>query len=160
MGTLDIYRRLKRYKPSSGEIGGRRKDQRKIDRFISLQEELGLGDIRFKGQMHTWSNNWGGDERVEERLDRVLANETWCARYLRAQCLNGLAIRSDHSPITLVLGYSDSKGRRSFNFEEMWLKQLEFFKVIKAAWSQGKYSKGGGSKTQNGQLHNGTHWME
>lgn len=39
------------------KIGVRQKDQRNIDEFISLQEDLGLGDIGFKRQMYTWSNN-------------------------------------------------------------------------------------------------------
>lgn len=69
-----------------------------------------------------------------ERLDRVLANRRWCLRFPKAQCLNSLAIGSDHSPIELILNFSDSKGRRRFRFEQMWLERRECFDVIKAAW--------------------------
>lgn len=60
------------------KIGGQRKDQRKIDGFIGRDCP---GRYRIQREMHTWSNNRGRVERVEERLDRVLANELWCAQY-------------------------------------------------------------------------------
>lgn len=69
-----------------GKVEGRRKDQRKIDGVMSLIEDLGLGDIGFKGQMHMWSNNRGRDDQNVERLDRVLANDTWCSSFYKAQC--------------------------------------------------------------------------
>lgn len=62
------------------EKGGR-KDQHKIDGFNRMMEDLYLEDIGFKGQMFTWTNNRRGGERIKERLDRVLANQAWCARF-------------------------------------------------------------------------------
>lgn len=46
------------------KMGGMRKDQRNIKNFTSLLEDLQLGDLVFKGQMHTRSNNRGGGDRV------------------------------------------------------------------------------------------------
>lgn len=39
--------------------GGRPNDQRKIDAFKSLIEDIGLGDLGFNGHIFTWSNNRG-----------------------------------------------------------------------------------------------------
>lgn len=66
------------------KVEGRRKDQRKIDSFTSLIHDLEMGDIGYKGQMHTWSNNRVGEHIISERLDRVLANEAWNGLFQRA----------------------------------------------------------------------------
>lgn len=118
----------------SKKVGGRRKDQFKIDCFTSLNEDIHMEDMGFKGQMHTWSNNRRGNDRIMERLDRVLANLSWCLKFSKAQCVNGLAIGSDHSPVELILNFCDSKGRRRFRFEQMWLERRECFDIIKGAW--------------------------
>lgn len=78
-----------------------------------------MEDICFKRQMHTWSNNRRGVERIVERLDQVLGNRKWCYNYPKAQCINELAIGSDHSPVELILDYNDKKGKRRFRFEQM-----------------------------------------
>lgn len=44
------------------KMGERRKDQRKINGFTTLLDEIRLGDLGFKGQMHTWSNNRRGED--------------------------------------------------------------------------------------------------
>lgn len=79
------------------KIGGRRKDQRMLDAFNSLMGDLQVDDLGFQGQRWTWTNNRSGAERICERLDRILANRSWCNQFPKAQCLNELAIGSDHS---------------------------------------------------------------
>lgn len=66
------------------KVGGRPKEQRKIDGFNRLLDDLALGDVGFKGNMFTWSNNRGGTERIAERLDRALANEEWFRLFPKA----------------------------------------------------------------------------
>lgn len=51
----------------------------------------------------------GGDDRIVERIDRVLAIATWRDRFQRDLCLHGIAIGSDHVPITLSLDHSDAR---------------------------------------------------
>lgn len=102
---------------------GGRKDQHKIDGFINLMEKLLLEDIRFKGQMFTWTNNRRGGDRIMERLDRVLANQSWCAKFPSTQCIHELIIGSDHAPISLHLAHTEGKGRKRFQFENMWLEK-------------------------------------
>lgn len=87
--------------------------------------------------MHTWSNNRRGDERIVERLDRNLVNHPWANIFPRAQCMNRVAIGSDHSPLELNLDQSDARGRKWFRFENMWLEREDCGDVIKAAWSRG-----------------------
>lgn len=89
--------------------GGRRKDQHKIDGFNRVIADLHMDDIGAKGQRFTWSNNRRGSERVIERLDRVIANRMWTAKFYQSQCINEVAIGSDHSPLVPVLCHKNRK---------------------------------------------------
>lgn len=51
--------------------------------FNAMIDDIQMEDIGYKGQMHTWSNNRRGVERILERLDRVLGNRLWCSNYLK-----------------------------------------------------------------------------
>lgn len=95
-----------------------------------------MEDLGYKDQMHTWSNNRWGIDRIVERLDRYMGNRNWCQKYLKAQCVNELATGSDHSPEELILDFTYTKGRRRFRFENMWLKRQECFDLINSAWSR------------------------
>lgn len=118
------------------KVGGR-KDQYKLDGFNSLMEDLSLEDIGFKEQMFTWTNNRRGGERIRERLDRFLANQTWCAKFPSAQCIHELIIGSDHASISLHLSHTERRGRRQFRFEDMWFEKEECHDIIRSAWQVG-----------------------
>lgn len=120
----------------SEKIGGRRKEQYTIDTFTRLIEDIHMEDLGFKGQMHTWSNNRRGVDRIVERLDRFLGNMTWCERFPSAQCVNRVAIGSDHSPVELIIDDMDAKGRRRFRFENMWLERQDCLDLIRASWER------------------------
>lgn len=119
------------------KLMGRRKNQHKLDGFNKLLSDLEVDDIGCKGQRFTWSNNRGGLERVMERLDRRVGNRNWCANFYKCQCINELAIESDHSPIIISLCHNDQNGRKHFRFEEMWLEKEQCYHVIKESWQEG-----------------------
>ena len=54
----------------------------------------------------------GRGEFIKERLDRVVANRDWCARFEDVEVSIGAAICSDHTPIFLNLGGSAGRQRR------------------------------------------------
>ena len=45
----------------------------------------GLVDLGFKGNIFTWDNGRGGNELVQERLDRAYANYEWRAIFPHAK---------------------------------------------------------------------------
>lgn len=95
-----------------------------------------MEDLGFKGKMHTWSNIRRGKDQIVEQLDRFLGNLGWGQRFPKAQCINEVTIDSDHSPVELILDYSDAKGRRRFRFENLWLERQDRFDLIKWAWQR------------------------
>lgn len=132
--TVGMHERFQRHLSPSGEGRGARKDQQKIDAFNSLIEDIGLGDLGFKGQMFTWSNNRRGGERIRERLDRVLVNQQWSTLFPSANCTHELFIGSDHAPICLHLTHKERRGGKQFRFEDMWLEKDKCHDIIRQAW--------------------------
>lgn len=63
---------------------GRSKPQRQIDDFNNFINDMGLEDMGSKGQRFTWGNNRRGEDRVYERLDRLLCNATWATQFPNA----------------------------------------------------------------------------
>ena len=74
--------------------GGLLKPQAAIDKFRKAVNECNFRDLGYTGYPYTWSNNRSGEENVQERLDRFLANDSWFAifpwcriHYLLKRCL-------------------------------------------------------------------------
>lgn len=112
-----------------------------MDGFNNLIDALAVGDIGFKGHKFTWSNNRTGIDRIAERLDRALSNTEWNRLFPNTQCIHGLAIGSDHVPISVRLNHADSRSMRAFKFEDMWLQKPGCLEVIKSAWERGGRGK-------------------
>lgn len=96
-----------------------------------------MEDLRFKGQMFTWTNNRRGSDGVRERLDRTIINHAWATRFPTAQCTHEIIIGSDNAPISLHLAFNDRRGPKPFRFEEMWFEKVDCQNVIRRAWEVG-----------------------
>ncbi|KAL2936256.1 hypothetical protein RDABS01_006694, partial [Bienertia sinuspersici] len=102
---------------------------RKIgDRVIDVMvKEERLHDLGANGYPFTWSNKRSGDDLIEERLDRVLANGEWRAEFSQAHVTNMIWDCSDHIPIVLKLKGENRQPphttqSRVFRFEAKWLQ--------------------------------------
>ncbi|XP_057760299.1 uncharacterized protein LOC130980656 [Arachis stenosperma] len=99
-----------------------------------------LLDLGFVGHAFTWSNNQGGEQNVQERLDRAVANISWKEAFPRAVVQHLQRYRSDHSPIFIdMMGETERKNNRShrFKFEEVWLEKEECEEIVKKTWIPG-----------------------
>jgi hypothetical protein len=52
-----------------------------MDAFCLTLEECGLSDLGFTGPKFTWRNNREGDDYIEVRIDRAVANSSWLSRF-------------------------------------------------------------------------------
>jgi hypothetical protein len=52
-----------------------------MDAFRLTFEDCGLSDLGFFGPKFSWRNNREGDDYIEERIDRVVANSSWLTRF-------------------------------------------------------------------------------
>ncbi|KAB2600004.1 hypothetical protein D8674_010275 [Pyrus ussuriensis x Pyrus communis] len=103
---------------------------RYLDEFMSSSLLMDLG---FQGPAFTWRGMRRGDW-VEERLDRVLANEQWQHLWPKSQVIHGTAIASDHCPIVLNSNPEEPRGGKLFRFEAYWVAEEECKNVVENCW--------------------------
>ncbi|XP_059451134.1 uncharacterized protein LOC132181929 [Corylus avellana] len=110
---------------------------RQMEEFREALEFCNLHDLQYSGPKFTWSNKRGGDDFVQERLDRATTNGEWLEifQYMTVEIL---ATRSsDHAPVH-VMACIQPQGlvRHSprFFYEGGWGKQEENRKTIKKVW--------------------------
>jgi hypothetical protein len=108
-----------------------------MESFQGTLEACGLSDLGFKGPKYTWSNCQEGLDLIKERLDRVVANRSWCEFFREAEVWVGAAISSDHAPITLhVTGLAPKQlQRRPFRYEAGWELEPDYKRTVEKAWS-------------------------
>jgi hypothetical protein len=87
----------------SEKFGGSRWQKRLMEAFQNTLASCGLSDLGYKGPKFTWSNGREGDDFTKERLDKAVANHSWCGLYPEAKVTVGTILWSDHSPIFFQL---------------------------------------------------------
>ncbi|XP_068336635.1 uncharacterized protein [Pyrus communis] len=92
-----------------------------------------LMDLGFQGPAFTWKGLRRG-EWVDERLDRVLANEQWQQLWSNSLVMHGTTIASDHCPIILNSNLEGPRGRKMFRFEAFWVAEEECKNLVKNCW--------------------------
>ncbi|KAL2895409.1 Hydroxyacylglutathione hydrolase [Bienertia sinuspersici] len=97
---------------SSEKKGGGNFKMHETDIFQEAVSTCSLEDLGFIGHEFTWSNNRGGEENIQERLDRFLAN--------------------DLQKRPLRVG-KERRKNKMFRFEEMWLREDSSETVINNA---------------------------
>ncbi|XP_031090853.1 uncharacterized protein LOC115995843 [Ipomoea triloba] len=109
--------------------------------FGEAVEDCGLSQLPLRGYQFTWDRGKGTADWMEERLDKVFANERWRGLQEVAIVENLLTRTSNHS--ALFLNLSSGVGRRSgmrggFKFEMAWLLDEGCRGVVENAWQEGR----------------------
>jgi hypothetical protein len=119
------------------EMHGRfSRSKRQMQAFQDVLDDCGLVDLGFNGFPFTWCNNRDPPNTTWVRLDRVVANMEWLARFPRARVNHVDVIKSDHKCLWLDCEPPSSRRqrRRSLRFEEMWMSDSRCEKTIMEAW--------------------------
>ncbi|KAF4359614.1 hypothetical protein F8388_003617 [Cannabis sativa] len=118
----------------SEKMGGRRFRSREGELLRNFLHEAGGVDLGFQGVRCTWQNARKGEKNIRKRLDRGLADSSWCTSFPNARILNLPILGSDHSPILLSNSEGQSKLNYPFRFLEVWTSSPECEKVVNGAW--------------------------
>jgi exonuclease III len=110
------------------ERSGGRRISVAMREFLDFIFEKGLLDFPLTGGLCTWSNT-----RSWSRIDRFLISPDWEAKYPEALQKRLLCLCSDHFPIVLACRRNKG-GRKSFKFENMWLKEEGFVDKGRGWW--------------------------
>ena len=105
--------------------------------FRDVLEVCGLGDLGFAGLPYIYDNRPAGRANVKVRLDRVVANNTWCDMFSEAKVQHLVAPSSDHFAILLRCVLEElvqQSGRRCRQYEVMWERDPSLPEVIMNTW--------------------------
>ncbi|KAB2621987.1 hypothetical protein D8674_024169 [Pyrus ussuriensis x Pyrus communis] len=125
-----------------------------LEEFLSSSQLMDLG---FNGPTFTWRGLRKGDW-VEERLDRVMANEKWQQLWPNSHVMHETVLASDHCPIVLSSSSEGQKGRKMFrNLVEKcwdrrhhgspvnrWVRSLNDCRYHLSRWNRTKFKRRGG----------------
>ncbi|KAL8544625.1 hypothetical protein ACS0TY_005015 [Phlomoides rotata] len=110
-----------------GEVG----DTRDMAKFDELISQCNLVDMPLSGRTFTW---YRPDGTCKSKLDRILVNSEWIARWSN-QALKGLSrTLSDHCPI-YIASARKNWGPRPFRFINVWVKHPKFKDFFESKWS-------------------------
>ncbi|CAB4316864.1 unnamed protein product [Prunus armeniaca] len=99
-----------------------------------------FNEFEFTGYPFTWSNKLKDTAHVEARLDRGFGNLALLQHWGNFTSHHLVAFSSDHHPILIASDgpHGDKargpRGRRRFQFEEVWTKEVDCEEVVRHSW--------------------------
>ena len=118
------------------KFGGRVVSVNRSLLFKECLDKCNMIDIRFSGPCFTWTNRRDIQALIQERIDRVFVNPSWCLLYPEARVVHLTRCHSDHYPILLEMQPKINMGRkRPFRFQTCWLSEPSFPSLVSRAWS-------------------------
>lgn len=118
--------------------GGVGRRNQAMQNFRDTMNLCNLKDVGYEGYPFTWTNGREGDDNIQERLDRFLANEDWLNLFPSVKVIHEPRSFSDHCPVLLddceTRMVENRPGRRPFRFQEAWTKEETCDKLVEAAW--------------------------
>ncbi|KAF4349831.1 hypothetical protein G4B88_026709 [Cannabis sativa] len=99
-------------------IGGRDYDAREGEFLRNFLFKCGGIDLGSVGGIFTWQNSRLAPNRIQKRLDRVIADGDWCTVFSNARVQNYPITGSDHAPILLDTWGDTLKLNYPFRFLE------------------------------------------
>ena len=105
--------------------------------FKECLDKCSMIDIGFSGPRFTWTNRREVQALIQERIDRVFVNPSWCLLHPKARVIHLTRCYSDHSPVMLeVLLRIITWRNRPFKFQTYWLTDPTFPRIVTQAWGQ------------------------
>ena len=85
------------------KFGGRVVSVNRLLLFKDCLDKCNMIDIGFSGPRFTWTNRREFQALIQERIDRVFVNPTWCVLYPVARVVHLTQCHFDHCPILLEM---------------------------------------------------------
>lgn len=99
----------------SERLGGSQSWPHYIEEFNECCQYTNLDDLRYSGQLLTWSKG-SGSSFLARKLDRVLVNPAWHMVFPKAEAIFHEKGASDHSPAMVNMGVQLHTRKPAFRF--------------------------------------------
>ncbi|KAJ8753681.1 hypothetical protein K2173_026357 [Erythroxylum novogranatense] len=98
--------------------------------------DAGLVDLDTSGPFFTWEGTNPNGDRVQEKLDRAMANSDFASLFPNANAIVLVTPVSDHYAIfsDLCPLANDSSAQRFFRFDNSWLGEEGLEAVVREGW--------------------------
>ncbi|KAK2652286.1 hypothetical protein Ddye_012142 [Dipteronia dyeriana] len=129
-------------RPDKEMVRGRPCKSSSMAEFNDCINRYGLFDLRFEGSQLSWCNSHQGLARSLAKLDRVLINNGFVAKYggAKAHLLNRNT--SDHASILLQFVMDIERyDSAPFHFQNIWTSDVGFLDVVGNYWIESMVSK-------------------
>ncbi|KAL2237662.1 UNVERIFIED_CONTAM: hypothetical protein Sindi_0957900 [Sesamum indicum] len=126
-GDFNAVREMNEVCGASGDI------RMAMEEFNAGIQEAGLIPLPMQGEWYTWHNCSTNSRSLWKRLDRILINDRWLARF-PSSCYHSLLPRtSDHSPLVLHRDRQSQTGGM-FRFDNYLTHSPEFIPSVQNIW--------------------------
>ncbi|XP_011101787.1 uncharacterized protein LOC105179848 [Sesamum indicum] len=127
-GDFNAVRDMNEVCGASGDI------RMAIEEFNASIQVAGLLPLPMQGEWYTWHNCSTSPRSLWKRLDRMLINDRWLARF-PSLCYHSLMPRtSDHSPL-VIHGDRQHQTRGMFRFDNYLTLSSEFIPSVQNIWN-------------------------
>ncbi|GLT53432.1 hypothetical protein SLA2020_267020 [Shorea laevis] len=95
-----------------------------MEDFRVVLDECQFSDLGFNGSKFTWCNYREDSSFTKERLDRAVANLSWCEQFQDVDVQVLATHNSDHCPLFLYSGSptaEETERSDHFKFEASWM---------------------------------------
>ncbi|KAL2245415.1 UNVERIFIED_CONTAM: hypothetical protein Sindi_2809700 [Sesamum indicum] len=126
-GDFNAVRDLSEVCGASGDI------RLAMEEFNNCIQNAGLLPLPMQGEWYTWHNCSAGPRNLWKRLDRILINDTWNARFAASSYSSLTPRTSDHSPMVL---YGDRQQQLGgmFRFDNYLTRSPKFISSVQSIW--------------------------
>ncbi|KAL2225547.1 UNVERIFIED_CONTAM: hypothetical protein Sindi_2916900 [Sesamum indicum] len=106
-----------------------------IEEFNASIQVAGLLPLPMQGEWYTWHNCSTSPRSLWKRLDRMLINDRWLARFPSSYYHSLMPRTSDHSPL-VIHGDRQNQTRGMFRFDNYLTLSPEFIPSVQNIWNQ------------------------
>ncbi|XP_011083323.1 uncharacterized protein LOC105165859 [Sesamum indicum] len=127
-GDFNAVRKINEVCGNSGDIRIAMED------FNNSIQEAGLLPMPMQGEWYTWHNCSTSTRSLWKRLDRILINDRWLARFPTSSYHSLTPRTSDHSPLVLVGDSQHHNNRGMFRFDNYLTLSPDFIPSVQNIW--------------------------
>nr|XP_043620341.1 uncharacterized protein LOC122592208 [Erigeron canadensis] len=109
-----------------------------MQEYVDTINKIQVDDLNSSGFYYTWTKSLRNKKCIVlKKLDRIMVNEEFLSRFLRAHGTFLPYYISDHSPAVLNIKEGLPKKNKSFRFSNFVADKKEFLDLVKQEWNGG-----------------------